>query len=762
MMVAASAQNLWAVETKVLRDDTFADFNQGESTGTEILAEGKLRIGPLPRRLARTDDAIAWKAVLDRYDKNIFVATGHEGKVWRVEPDGKTELWADLEEVEATALAVDFTGAVLVGTSPGGKIYRVAKAGKPELFFDTKEQHVWDLIFDRDGVLYAATGTSGKIFRIRGPNNGEVYYDAEATNVMGLAFDGEGKLLAATQGKGLVLRIQRAHVATVLYAAQEDECRALTVDQDGNIYVAVNSARTSALFDKLREERPSQVVQAPGVVATPTPSTRQADSLREALASMTSTLAGLGGQSSVVRIEPSGFASTFWNAPEAPIHALIADPSGRGVFVAAGSKGKLYRLEGDTNYSLVADVEEQSILSFTLHNGEIYFSCANRAAVYALSEKTTTSALFASRPLNAGCIVAWGNFFVEGDHTTTPGVQIELRTGNTADPSDKTWSEWKEAKQVGANLWNAGNPVAQYLQYRMRLQGTKDIPAPVVDALQFLYVQRNAAPIIKSVKVEKIGGEAPAPSSQQQPSSGTSRPPDGAVQPRPDSGAAPRSAGALEALVASAMGREGAQPQSQPAALGAASNSAKFTISWDASDPNGDKLVYRIGIKSDEEQLWKFLEKDYTSNRYTLDASLVPDGWYQILIEASDRPQNSEDTAASASLISRRFAIDNTPPELTNLSARKVGTNRWEITATARDAISIVASASFCVDTEDTWYALLPLDNIFDSEQETFRFTVTPREERGEHVVRIRVTDREGNARVGRIILSDNQSVKNK
>jgi hypothetical protein len=755
-----AAGGSFAVETKVLRDDAFADFSRGETTGTEILAEGKIRIGPLPRRLAKTDDAIAWKVALDRYDRNIFFATGHEGKVWRLDDKGRLELWADLDEVEATAICVDLTGGVLVGASPGGKIYRIVQAGKPELFFDTKEQHVWDLIFDRNGVLYAATGIQGKIFRIRGPNDGEVYYDSPATNVMGLALDSRGALLAATQGKACVFRIPRANTASVLYAASEDECRALTVDGQGNIYAAVNSARVASVLEKLRDERaaaPAGAAAAASAGAQQQAAGTRTEALREALASMTASLAGLGGQSTVVKIEPSGFASTFWNAPEAPIHALVADPSGNGVYVAAGSQGKIYRLRSDTNYSIVGDVEEQSALSFTAHNGTIYFACANRAAVYALGERQTTSGLYASRPLNAGSIVAWGNLMVEGEVPSGAHVGLQVRTGNTPDPTDRTWSEWRDAKPAGDSLWTAGTAVAQYLQYRLTLTASPTGDSPLIDALQFFYVQRNAPPVLKSVRIEKVGGEATPPAAQPQPSS-TPRPDPSAAAQRPDGAAQPRAAGAMEAILtamASARQESAAQAPSQPPAstLGAPSNSNKFNVIWEATDPNGDKLLYEIGLKGEDETVWKVLEKEYSNTRYTLDASSMADGRYRIRIVASDRPQNPDDRATSAAIESRVFAIDNTPPAISGLQAKKLASNRWEISAQARDAISILASASYSVDLDTTWFALLPEDAIFDSEAESFRFVVEPEKQAAEHIVRLRVVDREGNAQVEKIVL---------
>ena len=61
-----------AVETKVLRDDSFSQFNQGESTGTEVLSQGRLRIGLRAEKLDKTDEGVAWRIVIDPYDGSVF------------------------------------------------------------------------------------------------------------------------------------------------------------------------------------------------------------------------------------------------------------------------------------------------------------------------------------------------------------------------------------------------------------------------------------------------------------------------------------------------------------------------------------------------------------------------------------------------------------------------------------------------------------------------------------------------------------------
>ena len=370
------------------------------------------------------------------------------------------------------------------------------------------------MIFDRNGVLYAATGPNGKIFRIRGKNNGEVFFDSDATNVMALAFDRDGRLIAATQGKAYVFRVSEPRKAYVMFASEEDECRALAVDNSGNIYVAVNSSRMSSVFD--RPSPGESDARSAGVTAsaTPTPAPPAGSALvvevRRAMPSSEPQPFTLGGQSAIHQIQPNGFVSRFWQAPEGPIQALKADLVTNSILVAGGNKGKIYRLESDTNYSVVEDVEESTVLSFAQYERRILFTTANKASLYEFVTTPTQQGLFASRALNAGATVQWGNLMYEAEETTGSGIAFESRSGNTSQPEDKTWSQWTQAERIGPKLFKLQSPVAQYLQYRLTLKAAGNGESPVLDNVQIFNVQSNVPPIIRNIRVDKLGGE-PSP-----------------------------------------------------------------------------------------------------------------------------------------------------------------------------------------------------------------------------------------------------------
>ncbi len=721
LFISFAPQSVQAVETQVLRDESFAEFNQGVSTGTEVLAAGQLQIGPRAVLKEKSGEGVVWDMAVDLYDGSVFYSTGHSGKVFRLQQNGKLEVWADLAEVEATALAIDPKGGLLIGASPGGKIYRVVEKGKPQVFFETKEKYIWDMIFDRNGVLYAATGAAGKVFRIRGERNGEVYYDSDATNIMDLAFDSEGQLLAATQGKGFVIRISGHNEGYILYAASQDEVRALTVDHNGNIYAAANTTRLSSVMDK----------------------------------STTGTFgSGLEGKGEVIQIQPSGFVTDFWTAPEGPIHDAVADLATSSILVAAGKNGKIYRLNiTDTAYSVVADVDEAMVTSLAESTSGVLIGTANKAVVYDLQTSAPLQqALFASRALDAKSTVQWGNLMFDAEAISNGQILIETRSGNTNEPSDGTWSKWVASEKVAPQIVKIMSPVAQYLQYRLSITPDPNQPQGFIDSIQIFYVQQNAAPVIKKIDLAKVPGSPAAAqaaalaavASRMQQTQGDS---DDKEAEKASEEAAKAATAAARAAQVAMIARAAASARTDLA------NSQKVNISWTAEDPNNDSLRYDLFYKGEDEKVWKLIEEHITTTKHQFSTEAIPDGKYRFKVDATDRFENQQTSASTVSMTSRVYIVDNSSPEIFDMNATKVGANSWEITASASDKTSIISAAEYNLNAAEEWRALAPEDGIFDFNSESLRFRITPEEEQPEHTLSIRVYDREGNSRVEKILL---------
>ena len=91
----------------------------------------------------------------------------------------------------------------------------------------------------------------------------------------------------------------------------------------------------------------------------------------------------------------------------------------------------------------------------------------------------------------------------------------------------------------------------------------------------------------------------------------------------------------------------------------------QITVSWQAEDPDGDRLVYNLYFRGDEERRWMLLKGDLHDNSFTFDSDVLADGKYYFRVVASDREVNPPATAREADLTSAPVMIDNTPPVVT-------------------------------------------------------------------------------------------------
>jgi hypothetical protein len=141
------------------------------------------------------------------------------------------------------------------------------------------------------------------------------------------------------------------------------------------------------------------------------------------------------------------------------------------------------------------------------------------------------------------------------------------------------------------------------------------------------------------------------------------------------------------------------------------------------------------------------LLKDKISDRFlSFDASLLPDGSYELKVVASDAPVHTNSDALTGEKVSSVFVTDTTPPVPGALTATMNG-NKIHATLEARDATSPIAHAEYSVDA-GPWQYLEPVGKVSDSLTERYDFSIdippatTNVTDAKEHVLAVRVYDR--------------------
>ena len=148
------------------------------------------------------------------------------------------------------------------------------------------------------------------------------------------------------------------------------------------------------------------------------------------------------------------------------------------------------------------------------------------------------------------------------------------------------------------------------------------------------------------------------------------------------------------------------------------------TIIWDATDPNDDPLVYSLYYRTVSGSPWILLKNKLHDATYEWDTRSVPDGRYQVKVEASDAEANPVGQGKTASRISDTVLVDNTPPVVGDIKTQIHGQDVM-VQLRAVDRTSIVAAVDYAVDSASDWQAAASTDKMFDSPAAQAQFTVT-------------------------------------
>ena len=703
-LVAASAATLSASKPVFWQTATLNDFLRGEVENLSVDSHGRLVLGPATEMVAETTSPFLW-AMAVASDGSIYVGSGNEGKVFKIDPAGKTTTFFDSTELEVHALVLAPDGTMYAATSPDGRIYKIDRTGKGATYFDPEDKYIWSLALDPQGNLYAGTGEKGLIYKITPDGKGTVFYATKATHVISLAFERTGQLLAGTESPGRLFRVDNAGKAFLLLDSTFQEVRSIRLDPQGNIYLAALSGRTTPGSQPASATPPAE--SSPSTPREPVPTVTTEVTAIAVVdtggASVGTTEAAVredrrGGRGAIYRIRPDGLWDILWESGDDSPYDLMFDPNG-ALIVGTGRNGKLYGLTGDpATATLLLQAAAQQVTGFARDaKGNVYYATSNPGKVFKLSSQRAAEGTYTSVVRDAQTVADWGTLSWRATAAGGGRVDVFTRSGNTATPDD-TWSPWSGPYSV-ANGEEIKSPNARYLQWKAVL-GSKQA-SPVLTSVSAAYVQRNLRPKVTSLTVHPAGTvfQKPYPTGDPDIAGFDDQAPDRRIL---SSTATPGSS-------SSALGRRVYQRGLQ-------------TFVWRAEDANDDELRYEILYRREGETAWKSLKDELEEAIFVWDTTSVPNGTYLVKAVASDEASNTPGAALEGELESSAFDIDNGPPVVTVTTSRPSG-GRTVIQFEVRDDWSSVSKVEYSLDAQ-RWMVVYPRDGIFDSRQEQFELTL--------------------------------------
>lgn len=745
-----------AATTEVVRDDSFDTLQEGELEGLALSSDGFLFPSYARSHVGDTGAEIIWSAV-EQPGKGVLCATGHDGKLVRINEQGQAITLADLPEPEITAAVALRDGSALIAAAPTGRIYRLGADDKLTTLAQLTAKFVWDLEVDDSNAVWAATGPQGHLYKISSDEKGVTVKQVHAFNshnITDIWIDRAGKMgdpgmmYVAGQDPGWLYRFNPAgSEVTILFDSAHDEIRALQPSADG-LLLAANTERSPT---------PQALTMAMRLSGAPP----QPNSLAALAAAASGSGSGSGGpsdmgdvfkgtkkspsgtpSSALILLTPDGFSRTVWQSPERPIHSIAINTAGNPL-VAAGSKGRLFEVLPRDAFALVADLRDDfitRIIPSVEPLGGWLLAGARNGGIQRMFDKRAKKAVYRSRAIDGEGPAKWGMFYFSGALGEGGKVSVSFRKGSTDQPEIGGWQDWSTETPLEAATGSPiPGPAARYLQYRLTFESTgAGEAAPRADYMEMFYQRPNYAPKFRGLVV---GDTAPRPTLAA------------AVEGAAKASAAASSSSAAGGGSSSSSGVGGSPTPEEPQGGGRApdSNAKNMVVSWSAEDPNQDKLIYALYYKADNETVWKLVQDELRAPRLPLGVGTVGDGRYRFRVVASDALDNPPGAGLEAEMISDEVVIDNTPPVIESVLVTPQ-VDRAQVKLTVRDALSFISSISADLD-GDKSYPILPVDGLYDQSAEAVDWT-TLRLKPGEHTLTLTATDRRGNTAVTRAVFT--------
>jgi len=687
---------------------------KGEAIGVSVTDSGALMLAPRFTELFNTEQAYVWSSAGDAAG-NVYLGTGHDGRIYRITPDGRGALFYDSAELDITSLAIGRDGALFAGTSPDGKVYRISGDGRAEVYFDPPDKYIWSLAVLPDGALAIGTGDNGKLYRVQAAGakpESSLLISTNQTHVMSLMVSKQGDLIAGTDPGGLVLRISPDGKAFALFDASLREIHALAPAGDGSIYALALSESASTTRSPTQintaATADSAAAAAAGASAAMTAG-EEAAAQAQAQTTARSRNDLSSARSVVFRIQPDGGTDVLWSSTSVTAFAVVAAPHG-GVLIGTSEKGRIYSVTDDGRDTLLLQSSEGQISSFVVRGADVYAASSSQGKLFRFGREIVREGRYESPVRDARLVATWGRIWWRGRGP----LELQTRSGNSERP-DATWSEWS-AVYRDATGSQIVSPKARFIQWRAVLQ-TDNRAAQVdtrIDDVSLAYLPRNVAPEVLAITTLPPGvGLQP----------GIQVPPDPNIE---SSGLDPTLFGVVAQMPPRRLYQRGAR-----------------SLQWQAEDRNGDTLEYAVYYRALNENTFRILKDKLRDNFYTVDGASLADGRYVFRIIATDAPDNPDGQALSGERISEPIEIDTTPPAIRSAGEPQVSATRARAIFDAEDLTSRIKRAEVSVD-GGAWQGVFPEDGIADSSRERYILDLLVAGP-GEHAIALRAFDSSGN-----------------
>ncbi|UCE21160.1 MAG: WD40 repeat domain-containing protein [Candidatus Aminicenantes bacterium] len=682
------------------------EFLKGKLDGISVSYEGVLSLSPKEEEIDAPVEEFYLSHLLTPQGE-IFLGTGHSGKIYKIGKKGTPELYFQVPEMDIYCLTQDRRGNLYAGTSPNGKIYKITERGKGSPFFNPREKYIWDLLFSERGVLLAAVGENGGIYEINTEGEGRPVLRAEENHVLCIEKDANQDIIAGTGGRGRVYRISKAKRPSILFESSYEEIRSLVLDKEGNVYAAAGG---KIISPKEEIKPPIPVKSEKDVSITVTPTSVLSEELQ---------LSGQKHPGALFKVNSQGVVKKIWQSSDELIYSLSWDGTEEKLLFGTGDKGRVYSVDRNEKISLLIQKDSAQVYSLLLFDEKIYMLANNPPSLSIIHPEQILTGDYLSQVIDTRTVSSWGRIGWESEVPTGCNIQFQTRSGNSNRPN-VTWSDWSPPYQKGEGE-QILSPGARYLQFRVMFKTQSGKVSPLLRKISLYYLQTNLAPEITKLTLLPPNTVYLKPPIQTEVIWGV----DTHITEKNKDQAE------VEAMIVPKKAeKKGFQ-----------------TAVWEANDENGDSLDYSISIRKEDENKWRILKEHWTETIFAFDTLSLPDGVYLLKVVASDSPSNPSGMEFTAEKVARPLVIDNSLPIIKDFKVNRER-NKLVVTFIAEDLMSSIQEVKYLIRPGE-WKSIFSEDGICDSKEESFRISITLPPQ-FDDLITVKVRDSYGNIGVHR------------
>ncbi len=590
------------------------------------------------------------------------------------------------------------SGDLYLGTGHNASVFKVSPTGKSERVFKGEQLDIYALLVAENGDVIVGTSPNGRVFRIGKENQVSELFHPDEKFIWDLAEDKQGNIICALGNTGAVYSIAKAGTVENLFMAEDSHIISLHVTSDDAILAGsgdrgilyeIRNRKIKVLYDSPLEEIKGIADDGEGniffaaVKSVPTPQASKEIDIGVASPKSESADKEVTKEKSILYcLQADGSVDPVWSSTEEYIYAVNFDADSKAVVIGTGNAGRVYRVDKQGAYAQVCESDSAQVFRITGAGKGYFLITNNTAGITQVENSLNASGTYFSEIFDARILSRFGRLAWNGETGKQSTVSFSVRLGNSDNP-DKSWTNWSAPFNDPENS-NINTGGYRFLQVKIMLNSAVSSETPFLSSYRIHYLTDNLKPEINQIMIQKPGEIKPVADT---------------VPPR-----------------------------------------KYLHISWEASDPNQDRLNYNLFLKKLPDGEWQPLRVDVQEKWLYLDSELFADGKYLLKVQADDGLDNTPSRIKTAVKTSIPFIIDSTAPVLSDfvLAAGRV-------TFTASDESSAVAQVHYSFDGK-SWHPVFPEDMVGDSRSEKFDFLLN--NSKNARVLFIKVADEYDNYKV--------------